>query len=321
MPSNHSFFIAAACALPLSFAACGGSNDSGETPVTPEGQHYGYVVSGVSLPITNKEKLDFALDLGGTKSSKQDGVPDNKLGGVLQTLAGFVDLNGVVNKAVDTGSILLLVDFQTKDLANSSAAGLSVKIGTMPNPAACTDMTDTTCRHHLDGHGAFQVDTADSTDGVVAGKIVSGAFTGGPGDVALQLAVTGTTPIMLNLLRARVQATISPTGIMDANIGGVLTKTEINTAIIPVLLVQANDILTQSCAPSGGSCNCTGSAAGFLLVGDANMDCQLSTDELIGLTASLVAPDVCTMDSCATPDGVSLGIRVQAVKAAFPGVM
>ena len=322
MPSNHSFFVAA-CALPLSLAACGGSSGGGETPVIPKGPHYGYVVSGVSLPITNKEKTDFALDLGGTKSSKQDGVPDNKLGGLFQTLAGFVDLNATVNTAVDTGSILLLVDFQTEDLANSSAAGLSVKVGTMPNPAACTDMNDTTCRHHLDGHGSFQIDTTNSADGAVGGKIVGGAFTGGPGDVTLQIAATGTTPIMLNLLRARVRATISPTGIMNADIGGLITKAEISTELAPVILPQANDLLTQSCAPAGGDCHCTGTAAGFLIPADTNMDCQLSADELLafGPIASALAPDVCTTDSCATADGLSIGVRVQAVKAAFPGVM
>jgi len=320
MPSKHSFFVAAACALPLSIAACGGSDGGGDTPVTPEGQHYGYVVNKVSVPTTDKEKLQFALDLGGTKSSKQDGVPDNRLGGAFELLSGFADINGAINTAVGMGTIILLVDFQTKDLANSSAAGFGVKIGAMPSPPACTDMTDTTCGHHLDGHGSFQFAADSPTDAVVAGKIVGGAFTGGPGDVTVQLALGGGMPITLSLLRARVQATISATGIMDANIGGLLTKTEIDTALIPVLAVQANAILTQGCTHSPQGCTCTGAAL-FLIGADADMDCQLSNDELISFTAAMLAPDVCTMDSCATPDGVSIGVRVQAVKAAFPGVM
>src|SRR3954470_5874764 len=144
MPSKHSFFAAAACALPLSFAVCGGSSDSNDTPPVPEGQHYGYVVSGVSLPITNKQKTDFALDLGAAKSSKQDGVPDNKLGSLFQFVSAAVDVQGAITTAVNAGSIILLVDFQTKDLANSSAAGFGVKIGSMPNPPACTNTADPT---------------------------------------------------------------------------------------------------------------------------------------------------------------------------------
>ena len=322
MPSKHLYFVAAACALTLSLAPCGGGSSDSDTPPTPEGAHYGYVVSAVSVPTTTKETAAFGLDLGGMKSKALDGLIDNKLGGLLQTLSGFIDINTAVNKAIAMGTILLLVDFQTKDLANSSAAGFGVEIGAMPNPPACTDGNDMTCGHHLDGHGSFQIAAGSPTDAVVGGKIVGGAFTGGPGDVTVQLALGAGTPITLSLVRARVRATISATGIMDVNIGGLLTKTEINTALIPVLAVQVNALLTQSCTPnpSGPGCTCTG-AAGLLISADTNMDCQLSNDELSTFAASTLSPDVCTTDSCATPDGVSIGVRVQAVKAAFPGVM
>src|SRR5882672_41223 len=260
MPSKHLYFVAAACAYPLSLAACGGSGSDNETPILPEGTHHGYVVSAVSVPTTSKEKADFGLDLGGLKSKALDGITDNKLGGLFQTLSGFIDINTAVSKAIATGTILLLVDFQTKDLANSSAAGFGVELGAMPNPPACTDMNDMTCGHHLDGHGSFQIAAGSPTDAVVGGKIVGGAFTGGPGDVTVQLALGGGTPITLSLVRARVRATISATGITDVNIGGLLTKTEIDTGLIPVLAVQVNDLLTQNCAPSGTGCNCTGAA-------------------------------------------------------------
>jgi len=323
MPSKHSFFVAAACALPLSIAACGGSDGGGDTPVIPEGQHYGYVVSSVSLPITNKQKTDFALDLGGTKSSKQDGVPDNKLQGLFALVSAAVDLQTAITKAVDSGTIILLVDFQAKDLANASAAGFGVKIGAMPTPAACTDASDMTCRHHLDGHGSFQIDTSASSDGVVAGKIVSNAFTGGPGDVTVQLALSGTAPITLNLLRARVQATISPTGIMNANIGGLALPAELKAQLGPVLESQVAPILAQSCPGAAPDCACTGTAATFLIAADANHDCHVTADEIFAypLISQQLSPDVCTTDSCTTADGLSIGVQVQAVKAAFAGVM
>lgn len=325
MPSKHLYFAAAACALPLSFAACGGSsgNDDDPPPVTPEGAHYGYVVSSVSVPTVEKERTQFGLDLGGMNSKKLDGIVDNKLGSVFVLLSAGVDLKSVINTAVATGSILLLIDFQTHDLANSSAAGFGVKIGATATPSPCTDMNDTTCGHHLDGHGMFTVDANASTDGVVAGKIVGGAFTGGPGDVTVQLSV-GASPITLNLLRARVQATISPTGIMNATIGGLLTQSEITAQLIPVVQSQANALLAQSCTPVPGQpCNCTGNAAPLLIAADANLDCQLSIDEIVMFqpVKTALAPDVCTTAACTKPDGVSIGVQVQAVKAAFPGVM
>src|SRR3954470_8728500 len=112
MPAKHLYFVAAACALPLSFAACGGSsgNHDDPLPVTPEGSHYGYVVSSVSVPTVAKEKEQFGLDLGGMNSKKLDGIPDNKLGGLLVLLSSSVDIKSAVKKAIDTGTILLLVD-------------------------------------------------------------------------------------------------------------------------------------------------------------------------------------------------------------------
>jgi hypothetical protein len=324
MPSKHLYFVAAACAFPLSLAACGGGSSDNEIPVIPEGAHYGYVVSGVSVPTTEKERSQFGLDLGALKSKALDGIVDNKLGGLTELLSAGVDVQGAVTNAVDTGSILLLIDFQTKDLANSSAAGFGVEIGATATPMPCTDMNDTTCRHHLDGHGSFTVAASSPTDAVVGGKIVGGAFTGGPGDVTVQLSLGGGAPLTLNLLRARIQATISPTGIMNATIGGLLTQSEITTALIPVIQSQANTLLAQSCTPVPSQpCSCTGAAAGLIISADTNFDCQLTTDELLAFppVSGALAPDVCTTSSCTKPDGVSIGVQVQAVKAAFPGVM
>lgn len=328
MPSKHSLFVAAACAFPLSLAACGSSSSNGDTQPVPEGAHYGYVVSGISLPMSS---TDFALDLGSMTSSKLDHVVENKLGGLIGLVSAMSSstsggIQGTVNKAVATGQILLLVDFQTQDLANSSAAGFSVKLGVLATamPQPCTDPSDTVCGRHLGGNGMFTVDASSPTDGVVSGKIVGGAFTGGPGDVTVQLALGGTTPIMLSLMRARIQATISPTGIMNATIGGLLTQSEIATELVPVVLGQVNPILSQSCTPvQGQPCSCTGLAAEVLIPADTNHDCQLSADEFLAYNPvqTALAPDVCTTNSCTKPDGVSIGLQVQAVKAAFPGVM
>ena len=169
----------------------------------------------------------------------------------------------------------------------------------------------------------FTVAADSPTDAVVGGKIVGGAFTGGPGDVTVQLALGGATPLTLNLLRARVLATISPTGIMNATIGGLLTQAEITTELLPVIQVQANDFLTQNCTGTGPMCGCTGDAAKFLIGLDTNGDCTLSTDEILafGAVAQALSPDVCSMSSCAKADGVSIGVQVQAVKATFTGAM
>src|SRR5712691_9412930 len=142
MAPNHSFLVAAAaCALPLSIAACG---SSGDEKITPTGTHYGYVVSKVSVPTTPNEVGQFGLDLGTRTSSKPDGNVENAIGMVLLGLKALTfDIQGPITTAVDRGSILLLVDFQTQDFTTSNGAGFEIKVGANPVPTPCTDANDT----------------------------------------------------------------------------------------------------------------------------------------------------------------------------------
>ena len=207
MVPTRPFLLAAMSALPLSLVACGSS--SGEGAIVPEGTHYGYVVSKVSVPakLSDLSGGTFSLDLGATKSNTPDGTKDNRLGEALQflTMAGF-KLQDTIDTAVNAGSILLLVDFQTKDFTSTNAAGLGVKLGVKATamPAPCSSATDTVCGHHLTGTGVFTVDPSSPTNALLGGKIVGGKFSGGPGDVSLQIAISaGSPPLTLSLLNAR----------------------------------------------------------------------------------------------------------------------
>lgn len=327
MPFKHSFHVAAACALPLSFAACGGSSE--DPPIIPQGPHYGYVVSGVTLPKNSTEAIPMGLDLGSMTSSKLDGAPDNKLGKLIGTLAGpgvNLPLQPTVDTAVSHGDIILLIDVQTEDLQNSKAAGFGVKIGTMPSPAACTGASDTVCGHHLDGHGSFQIAPSSPTDAVVGGKITSGAFTGGPGDVTLQVALGSTTPISLDLIHARVQATIKSDGTLTATVGGLVTLDAVRMQLGPVLQTQVMSLITTECTGGTGLCNCPDNSTANLLLGlglDADHNCMITTDELLNYSVvkAALVPDSCSKDSCSSPDALSIALPVQAVKATFPGAM
>lgn len=321
MPVKHSFLVAAICALPLSIVACGGSSDS---TITPQGPHNGYVVSSVLVPTSDAQTRQYGLDLGSKLSSKQDGLIDNALGAALAglTMLNF-DIQGTINTAVDQGNIILLLDVQTKDFTTSSAAGFGVKLGAMPNPPACNGSGDTVCRHHLTGSASFQLAADSPTDAVVAGKIASGSFTGGPGDLTLEIALgVASAPLKLNLLRARAQVTgISETGIMSAIIGGLVTQDELNNQIGPAIQVQVAGILTRDCTPAGPppGCGCHGTGA-TLIAFDSNADCMLSTTEILTnpVVKGLLQPDSCSTDSCKAADSLSIGIKVQAVKATFP---
>jgi hypothetical protein len=326
MLSNRLFFVAAACAFPLSFVACGG--DSEEAPIIPAGTHYGYVVSKATAVVaTGHSPTELGLDLGSKTSSKPDGKIDNQLGNALQTLAGLMfDVQGSIDTAVDHGNIILLLDFQTKDFVNTGNAGITMKFGANPVPAAC-GTGDTTCGKHLKGDATFTIATGSPNDPPLGGTIVNGTFNSQAGDLTLQIAIgTSTAPIEMNLVHARVKATsISETGIMSANLGGLLLQTDLMTKVAPSLQAQVSALLT-TCTDLTvpPDCGCTGNTKLLLqtLDGDNGTppDCMISVEEVLSnkLIKPLLSPDACSKDSCSTPDALSLGLKVEAVKATFP---
>src|SRR5882672_4728285 len=140
--------LLAAFAVPLTLAACGGSD--GNSTVVPEGTHHQYVVSKTAVvPVTPHTPVEpgYGLDLGTKTSAMLDGRIDNNLGTALTVLSGLsMDLNvqGTLDTAVNQGNVILLVDFQSKDFMNSNA-GFGIKFGASPNPPACNGTGDTTC--------------------------------------------------------------------------------------------------------------------------------------------------------------------------------
>lgn len=321
-------FLLAATVLPLSLIACGGGDDDSQP--TPAGTHYHYVVSKVDVPTNNQTSTEYGLDL--------DGKPpvDNQLGMVLSqlsspTLGGF-DIQGTINKAVLEGSIILLADVQTSDatFASDGATGMSVYLGENPVPSACNGSADTAectgdsctgCGHQLSPSGGMFDVKAGNDDLALAGKIVGGTFTGGPGNLTIQIALSGDQPIELDLIGARVKASqMSADTLGSVIIGGALSQDDINNKVIPAVVTQLQPTIARDCTDltNPPDCGCAASSTGKTILGifDKNpVDCKITQDEVVNnqVVASLLAPDV-------TINGVkalSLGIRVKAEKATF----
>lgn len=314
-------FLLAAVA-PMLLVACGGDDGN----VTPEGMHYHYVSNKVYVPTTNTQSREYGLDL------NADGTPDNQLGMVLSTLSGMgFDIQGTIDTAVAEGDIILLVDFQTKDFTNTTAAGIQVYLGDMENPAACNTgesydiATKTGCGHHLTGTASFSIAANSPTNAALGGKIVNGTFTGGPGDLTLQIALGGTMAIELDLIGARAKGTgIAADKIGTATsggvvIGGAVTKEDIDMKVIPAVQAQLLPIITRDCtmptAPPG--CGCLADSTGKTIIGlfDTSHDCTVSVEEIKNnsLIMSLLSPDVTINGKMA----LSLGIKATAVGGMF----
>lgn len=325
-------FMLAAALLP-SVVACGGDEEGN---VVPEGTHYHYVANQVLVPTTNTEAREYGLDLNGDKTV------DNQLGMVLSTLGsmGF-DIQATIDEAVAVGDIVLLADFQTKDFTNTTAAGVQVFLGdsSMVTPMACNSgetynpTTGAGCGRHLTGTGSFAIASNSPTNAALGGKIVNGTFNGGPGDLSLQIALGGTEAIQLDLIGARSKGSaLSETGLGTSSSGGLvfagaITKTDIDTKIIPAIQVQLVELIQRDCTMLSNppTCGCANDSTGKTVLGlfDTKLadgvtdgkDCAVSVDEIKNnsLIVSLLAPDV-TING---KEALSLGIKATAVKGEF----
>ncbi len=298
-------------ALPVaSLVACGGGDDG---PAPPSGPHHGYVVDSVSVP---DDKI-FDLD--------DDGVRDNQLGQVIGILTsqGF-DVQKTLDDAVAQGTIILLYDFQTPDLASSAGAGLSVRLGDNPTPAACTSDTDLICGHHLDGTGEFDIAAGSPDNAAINGKIAGGVFSGGPGEILLQIALSGSNPIDLNLIGTQAKATgISEGALGEVTLAGALTEEDLNTKVIPAIHAQLGPIITEDCGTGGAppDCGCPGGSTGETIISlfdEDPADCSVTVDEIVnnGFIQGALSPDV-TIDGV---DALSLTVVTTAVKGTFDGI-
>ena len=299
-----------------------------DAAIVYEGRHYGYVVSKIALPLTQAQVREYSLDLGSANSSMLDGVADNAIGVLLGLLAQEnLPMQRVITEAVDRGNIIQLLDLQSTDFINANNAGLRIRFGQNPVPQPCNNAFDTICRRHLTGSAIFSIAADSPTNAIFSGSVVNGEFDGFSSEITLQLAFANVTLINLRLRHARIMArSISENDIATINIGGKVTKEETLITVVPVIQGQLKDILDRDCVAGGNGgvpprCGCQSRSSGEALfrifdgsVAGIPRDCQISSAEIL----TFAFYDSCSKATCETPDALSVGLRLEAIKATFP---
>ncbi|MEO8705103.1 MAG: hypothetical protein ABI867_33930 [Kofleriaceae bacterium] len=300
----------AVLAIPLLFAACADDAD----PVV-SGAHHRYVVDRITLPTINAESRELGIDLNG------DATPDNQLGMVIAALTsqGFA-FQPALDRAVATGSTLVLVDIQTPDLHRTEVAAIELLLGASPSPSPCATPDDPVCGHHLDGSGTFAI-TGDRHEPLV-GSIVDDVMHAGPGDTTIQLALGGTGVATIELAHARVRVeSIDEAGVARLVVGGAVTPATVAEQMIPLFQQAINEQVARDCSPAAAppGCGCpsgTGAGAMLGLFDDSPRDCAISLEEVRDNagTQSLTSADVFLGDNGGL---VSIGVGMTAVPATF----
>lgn len=309
-------------ALSLGLVACGGGDDDdGGGTEDPNGTNHTYVVATLNLPENAAEAQTLGLDIDGKAN---DGV-DNQLGMVLGSigaLAPDLDLQTAVDEQIAQGDIILLTNLKATDLVNASGVGLHVHLGDNPNPPACADANDMVCGKHLTGTASFDIATGSPPDATLVGRIMAGKFTGGPGTVTLQIALSGGVPIDLPLQKARAELNgVTATGWTSGKIGGAVSQTDINTNVIPAIGNTVRSSFDETCDVGGTApgCGCVAGETGETvknLFDKTPADCTITDAEVMAVVSGFLTPDI-DNDGDGTNDSLSLGIGVTGVAGTF----
>ena len=249
-----------------------------DTPVNLTPHHY--ILDKQSLPSSNTEARALGLDL------NNDSVVDNQLGMVMAVFVvqGIGNDQPAVDTDIDRGDILMLADLES-DSFTTGPATFTLFAGANPVPPACNGGGDTTCRHHLDGNGMFEVSSSSPRDTPLPGAFTNGTLltTANAGRLHLQTVLMTPTPVTLDLIGAQVKVTgVTASGIATGIIAGGVTQADVDTVLVPGWQATLQTKLDADCSGGPPTCGCTNGSTGETLRGlfDLNHDCTITTTEI-----------------------------------------
>lgn len=318
--------------------------------VDPKGTHTQYVLDSLKIPTTANEANVYGLNLDGDEEER----PDNALGQILSTVGssrGDINLQETVDAQIMDGDIILLANMQATSLITATGVGMWVFLGDgdTATPAPCLDDQDQVCGQHLMGTGSFTIsrDSPPPENTLVIGQNVGGQFTGGPGNLLIEVALVEGSSLVLTLIGARMEiGQVSDNAVVDGKFGGAITKSELDNTVLPTLSDLMADTISRDCTgmevdcPGANCrpCGCEEGATGRTLLDlfdDESRDCKVTLEELKAnsLVSSQLAPDVDLLNcpnqdsppkECefnprkdGVKDSLSLGIGFTAISGSF----
>ena len=284
----------------------------GEGPVPVSGDHFGYVLNSLKMPVSSNEATMVGFDLDG------DDLVDNKFGQAMSNFAaqGF-DIDGAIGTAMLNGDTIMLADLQATALTDAKGAAFATYFGSDPMPAACAAVDD--CGKHLSGLGSFTL-AAGPAGKACEGSIDAGVFSCRGGSLPIRFSIGAT--VDLTLRDARVELTdVTKAGFPSGRLGGGISEKDVNDHIYPAIHTVIQGVLANDCKTTGApSCGCTASSTGatYIALLDTNHDCAVPLSEVQenSLFTSLLAPDL-DLDHNESLESLSCAFTISAKSATF----
>ena len=284
-----------------------------------DGDNYDYIVNKMVIPTSRTESKQIGVDLNG------DQVIDNKLGEIISTLIGNsdTDVNASLQEGIDNGSFILL----GRLVVNSWPSDDTVAAQIFPGDTDSGDATE----DNLTGSGCALVSSGADRSLKLCGSIANNYLTAGPSD--LQIAITfGGLNLTVTLQRAQAKSEgeVTETAWNDVQIGGGISKDEIDNKLLPALVDWLNEAIVED--PTGdlagtvlemldGKCSSSVPGCEDVVPGEgdcAEWDPQNPQGDPISITEARCNS---TLDTVLQPDVhidggedlLSLGVKVSAI--------
>ncbi len=304
------FLLIGVFSLFLLLPACdedtSGVADSGVNRVdgVSSGSGRDYVANKIFLPVTAADAKKYGYDI------DKSGSIDNALGAVLMAIAAAapgLNLQQDMDQNMLNGNVITLLRVTAKDFTDDPAAKVQSWAGKEKLCCAAKPCTETTAKTNcFSGTNEFEPVANSPANAVAAGAIKSGAFSFGPGTVEVQLPI-GHWSARVKVLAAKVEGTISSDGIASGKLMGALSKSDIETQVIPAVAKQLDDTTKD---PKASASTKAAIAKAF----DGNTDGKITAAEVLAnaAVAAVIAGDV-DADGDGKAEEVSAGVGFTAV--------
>jgi hypothetical protein len=295
----------------LLLVACKADEPGGPEPVTT-GEFHHYVTSSLRIPVSGELQREYGINVDGDLA----GRPDNQLGNVFVALTSNsdADVQGQIDGAVEAGSVVLLHSVRADDLGADRSVSWQVYGGAAAGAPPAFDGTD-----------SFTL--GDGASSPIIGHTTAGyydATTEGAGALTVRLQISeAAAPLELDLIAARVEATIDETG-CSGRLGGAVTMEQIDQELIPSVVTMMNAAIARD-PGCPEACEAGTSAALIVDVFDEDMDGMVTETEIKGssIIQTLLSPDLDLLDASGAfapddmADSISLGVGFDCVPASF----
>ena len=233
---------------------------------------------------------------------------------VALTSNSDADVQGQIDGAVAAGSVVLLHSVRADDLGADRSVSWQVYGGEASGAPPAFDGTD-----------SFTL--GDGTSSPIIGRTSGGFYEAtkdGAGALTVRLQISeAAVPLALDLIAARVEATVDETG-CSGRLGGAVTMEQIDRELIPSVVTMMNAAIARD-PGCPEACESGTSAALIVDVFDENMDGMVTETEIkdSSIIQTLLSPDLDLLDASGAfapddvADSISLGVGFDCVPASF----